>query len=80
MRDSPDERCWQVMAVQQVRGQHGVPRIEIERCLECEVYRRSCPDTLTELGESFNNLMFLLEQEAKQVGRMRAERGLRPLK
>jgi signal transduction histidine kinase len=73
MYETPDDRCWQVMALKRAGGVHAVPQFELERCLECEVYRRSCPDKLTELGESFNNLMFLLKQESKQVGRMRAQ-------
>jgi len=73
MYDSPEDRCWQVMALG--RAVHGrrAPAIEIEKCHECDVYRRSCPDRLTELGESFNNLLFLLEGEARQLGQIRAQ-------
>jgi len=73
MHNSPGERCWQIMALSRAARDRLAPMIEIRRCHECEVYRLSCPDKLTELGESFNNLMFLLEEEAKQVGRMRAQ-------
>ncbi len=71
--ESPGERCWQVMALGGNSHEHHSPRIEIEKCHECIVFRLSCPDKLTELGESFNNLMFLLKAEAEQVGRMRTQ-------
>ncbi len=66
-------RCWQVVALTRAAGNHQAPRIELQQCLACEVYRRSCPDQLTELGEAFNNLMFLLETEARQATQMRAQ-------
>ena len=73
MYSAPGERCWQVLALNRAAEDHLTPRIEVLQCLACEVYRESCPDKLTELGESFNNLMFLLETKAKQVGRMQNE-------
>lgn len=73
MYDSPDRRCWQVIALRHNVGNRQVPEVTLQQCHECEVYRRSCPDKLTELGESCNNLMFLLEDEARQVGSMRAQ-------
>jgi signal transduction histidine kinase len=71
--DAPEERCWQLKALSRATREHDAPAMEIEECHACEVYRRCCPDKLTELGESFNNLMFLLDEEARQVGRMRAK-------
>lgn len=73
MYNSPGERCWQVMALSRAVQDGLAPAVEIDKCHECEVYRRSCPDKLTELGESFNNVIFLLEQQAEQVGRMRTQ-------
>jgi signal transduction histidine kinase len=73
MYDAPGERCWQVMALSRAVYEHETAGFEMHRCHDCEVYRLSCPDKLTELGENFNNLMFLLEQEAARVGRMRAQ-------
>lgn len=72
MHDLPGERCWQVMALRRSAYGHTTVIDELKKCLSCEVYRRSCPDALTELGESFNNLMFLLEEESRKVGTMRA--------
>jgi signal transduction histidine kinase len=73
MLDAPDARCWQVMALCRGPEDHLPARIEIESCLECSVFQLSCPDKLTELGESFNNLMFLLQEGAEQFGRLRAQ-------
>ncbi len=67
------ERCWHVVALNNRNDGVSGPAVSIQRCLGCDVYRRSCPDDLAELGESFNNMMFLLENEARQVGRMRTE-------
>lgn len=73
MYTRPDERCWQIMALRRSDGTDGGPRIPIQRCHRCAVYRAACPDRLTELGEHLNNMMFLLEEEAHQVGHMRAQ-------
>ncbi|MFQ5590912.1 MAG: sensor histidine kinase [Phycisphaerae bacterium] len=73
MYSSPHRRCWQVKALSSGKRDDTSDELTIEQCHGCEVYRRSCPDKLTELGEAFNNLMFLLEEEADQVGRMRSQ-------
>ncbi len=73
VRSSVDDRCWQIMAQRRVNGDAGSPRIELRQCMDCEVYRRSCPDRLTELGEAFNNLMFLLETESRRTRRMQSQ-------
>lgn len=74
MYDAPARgRCWQVVALGGACRGKDAPKIELQQCHECAVFRRSCPDKLTELGESFNNLMFLLEQENRQLGRIRSK-------
>ncbi len=73
VRSSDNERCWQVMALHRAPGDHLPARIEMQRCLECDAFLVSCPDKLTELGESFNNLMFLLQQGTEQVDQLRAQ-------
>jgi nitrogen-specific signal transduction histidine kinase len=73
MFNAPGTRCWQVMALGGGSGNGGAPPVTIQQCHECKVYRMSCPDGLTKLGESFNNLVFLLDQEADQVRLMRAQ-------
>ena len=73
MCDLPGERCWQLMALSRAEGDLHSRSVEIKECHNCVVYQRSCPDGLTEMGESFNNLMFLLEQDAQRLVRMRAQ-------
>ena len=68
--DAPGERCWQVVALRRAPGRP--PSVDIHRCHACPVYQTSCPDKLTDLGESFNNLMFLLKEEVERNWRMRA--------
>lgn len=72
MYDDRSRRCWQVVALGQTERWERAPAVDIQRCHDCEVFKRSCPDALTKLGESFNNLMFLLAEEARQVGLYRA--------
>lgn len=73
MYDLPGERCWQVMSLGRAMQGDGAPGREIQKCHECDVHRMSCPDRFTELGESFNNLLFLLEEESEKLGRMRSQ-------
>jgi signal transduction histidine kinase len=73
MYDQPQERCWQIKALRVTDGATNGPGIQIQQCHRCKVYRAACPDRLTELGESFNCLMFLLAEEAARLGRMRAQ-------
>jgi signal transduction histidine kinase len=69
-RTRSGERCWQVMALRRSHADSSAPRVQIQRCRECDVYKLSCPDKLTELGESFNNLIFLLEEQSEQARQM----------
>ncbi len=73
MYDSPRERCWQVMALGRSLRNGQAPAASLDRCYGCAVFQTSCPDELTRLGEAFNNLMFLLEEEGRQLGRMQAQ-------
>jgi signal transduction histidine kinase len=73
MFSARQERCWQVMALSQTKSTDRRPNVTLQQCHDCKVYRLSCPDGLTRLGESFNNLMFLLAEEAEQVRRMHSQ-------
>ncbi|MEK7711333.1 MAG: HAMP domain-containing sensor histidine kinase [Planctomycetota bacterium] len=76
MFDSHEQPCWQVMALSKASRSGEVrdaPVVAIQQCHDCEVYRRSCPDGLSRLGESFNSLMFMLDEEAEQVRRMHSQ-------
>jgi len=73
MHELPDERCWQVMALKRAEQDHEKTSIEIKKCHACKIYRQSCPDELIELGENFNNLLFLLGEESAGLERMRSQ-------
>lgn len=78
---TPKERCWQVMALRHPAGSGpalgaGVNASDqapptLQQCQACPVYREACPEELTELGEGINNLLYLLEAGAGEIGRMR---------
>lgn len=67
------KRCWQVVALNSRSVERGGPDVNIQKCHECKVFALSCPDSLTELGEGFNSLMYLLEREGRRVDRMRTQ-------
>lgn len=73
MFNASDRPCWQVVALSKTPWDGRPPNVTVQRCHECDVYRASCPDGLTKLGESFNSLLFMLEEEAEQVRRMHAQ-------
>jgi len=73
MYDLPGTRCWQLMALSRAEGRLPTRSVEIRQCQQCLVYRMSCPDRWMELSESLNNLIFLLDQEARHLARMRAQ-------
>lgn len=65
-----DERCWQMTALGDGMGMDDV---HLQQCHNCLVYKLSCPDKLTQLGESFNTLMFMLETQTARVDCMRKQ-------
>ncbi len=68
-----DRPCWQKLALSRSTLDGDVPETNLQACHKCKVYLASCPDGLTRLGESFNSLMYMLDQEAKQVRLMNAQ-------
>ncbi len=66
-------RCWQVVALRGAWRGPDAPPPSVHQCHSCRVYQRACPDALTKLGEGFNNMMFLLEEETEQVDQMRTQ-------
>ncbi len=72
MYNARGERCWQVVGLRYPSKPQEAPNVDIQQCHQCSVYRVSCPDELTELGEGFNDLMFLLDEERDRAVRMRA--------
>jgi PAS domain S-box-containing protein len=72
-------RCWQVAGTHcggEVQGQFAR---KYRDCKECEVYRRSTIDTVTEITETFNNMMHILATKHKELieARLAAEESSR---
>jgi len=71
---SEDLRCWQIAGTfcgGEVQGQFAQ---KLESCTECQVYQKGCwRDELTMIGESFNNMMFLLRHEVQQREKVREQ-------
>ena len=58
-------RCWQLARKECLQAQpndKGLPG-----CLECPIYAAARPDKITEIGESFNNMMCFLESHAREA-------------
>jgi len=66
-----DRRCWN-MAARFCALRSGVRSGEIA-CRSCEVYRRARPDPWTEIGESFNSVLELLEAYALRAEELRSQ-------
>jgi len=64
-------RCWQVArkhCLDAQPKQNGVPG-----CVDCVVYKVARPDKLTEIGESFNNMMCFLERHAHDASELQKQ-------
>jgi len=60
------ERCWQ--SVGEYRRQPNAEAICFPHdCNECPVYRGVCPTVVEELGEAFNNMVYLLHRKDETV-------------
>lgn len=59
-------RCWQVAGTHCGGEVQGVFAQKLGRCEKCEVYKTACPDKITLMGETFNNMMAILEQRVDE--------------
>jgi diguanylate cyclase (GGDEF)-like protein len=61
------QRCWQTAGTYcggQIRGAFAK---KSGNCRECDVFRSACPTIVEELGESLNNLLFLLRKKNRAL-------------
>ncbi len=63
---SPNLRCWQIAGTHCGGEIQGVFAQKLGHCEKCEVLQRACPDKITLLGETFNNMMAILEQRVRE--------------
>lgn len=60
-------RCWQIEGTLCPGGPSGTSAMKAVDCHGCPVFAKGCRhDEITSIGESFNNMMFLLDFEARQ--------------
>jgi signal transduction histidine kinase len=64
---APDNlRCWQVAGTHCGGEVQGVFAQKLGRCERCDVFAAACPDKITHLGETFNNMMAVLERRVDE--------------
>ncbi|MHB8858677.1 MAG: GAF domain-containing sensor histidine kinase [Thermoleophilia bacterium] len=61
-----DLRCWQVAGTHCGGEVQGVFAQKLGRCERCDVFKAACPNRITQLGETFNNMMAVLEHRVKE--------------
>jgi len=66
-------RCWEVSGTFCKREVQGKFAQKIKNCRECDVYKVARPDPLFELGESFNEMLSILEDKQKELEQTAAE-------
>lgn len=59
-------RCWQIAGTHCGGEIQGVFAQKLGRCEKCEVFQAACPDRITLLGETFNNMMAVLERHVEE--------------
>jgi signal transduction histidine kinase len=64
---SPNRRCWQVAGTHCGEKPLGTHARFLEDCKECDVFKASTQDSISETGELFNNMMFILQQRMEVI-------------
>lgn len=62
-------RCWQISGTYCGGLTQGAFVDKYANCKECEVFRNACPTIVEELGENFNNMVFLLRKKTEKVNK-----------
>ncbi|MBI5099077.1 MAG: GGDEF domain-containing protein [Nitrospirae bacterium] len=66
--ESEEVRCWQIAGTYCEGEPQGSFVEKYGKCSDCKTFRDSCPTIVEEIGEHFNNMMFLLtKQNAKML-------------
>jgi len=58
-------RCWQIAGTYCGGKPQGSFVEKYSKCSNCKVFKSSCPTIVEEIGEHFNNMVFLLKQKGK---------------
>ncbi|RJQ45780.1 MAG: GGDEF domain-containing protein [Nitrospiraceae bacterium] len=60
-------RCWQVAGTYCGGEPQGTFVEKCGKCSDCKVFRDSCPTVVEEIGEQFNNIMFLFNKQKTKM-------------
>ena len=63
--DSKELRCWQIAGTYCGGNPQGSFVEKYGKCSNCKVFKGSCPTIVEEMGEHFNNMVYLLRQKGK---------------
>ncbi|MHB1389746.1 MAG: ATP-binding protein [Thermoleophilia bacterium] len=64
--ESRNLRCWQVAGTHCGGEVQGVFAQKFGKCEQCDVYKLARTDRIAALGETFNNMMAMMEQKAEE--------------
>ncbi len=64
--DQQGFRCWQISGTYCGGETQGAFVDKYDNCKSCNVFKDACPTIVEELGEHFNNLLFLIRKQKKQ--------------
>lgn len=65
--ESGSARCWQIAGTYCGGELQGNIVQKYGKCSKCKVFSESCPSIVEEIGEHFNNIMFLLKKQGQKI-------------
>ncbi|MBI5055353.1 MAG: GGDEF domain-containing protein [Nitrospirae bacterium] len=65
--ESGEVRCWQIAGTYCGGEPQGSFVQKYGTCSNCKVFKESCPSIVEEIGEQFNNMMFLLKKQGQKM-------------
>jgi diguanylate cyclase (GGDEF)-like protein len=65
--DSNTSRCWQIAGTFCSGEPQGTFVQKYGDCRKCEVFKKSCPTIIEEIGEHFNNMLFLMNKQNSKI-------------
>ena len=65
--EAKEIRCWQIAGTYCDETPQGSFVEKYGKCSDCKVFKDSCPTIVEEIGEHFNNMMFLLTRQNAKI-------------
>ncbi len=65
--DLKTSRCWQIAGTYCGGEPQGTFVQKYGDCRKCEVFKQSCPTIIEEIGEHFNNMVFLMRKQSSTI-------------